>query len=209
MKILLYHKNLSSSQSNPRHPGDQNPEQIILERASQRKHMLKKTVLWDVLLLFLTGIGSMLVWMFSPVLSQIPALHVLTPIRTSVWENLKLLYFPAFFLGLLRYLCMGNLQKGILTTYAGGIVLAMSSFMAGHYITAGILGNTYFIADVIFFYLSISILVWYLRTHADRQKKNSLPGFFMLLLLTGCFIYFTFRIPEQIGLFQEIILQWQ
>ncbi|MDE6729907.1 MAG: hypothetical protein K2J71_03930, partial [Oscillospiraceae bacterium] len=202
---LVYHKNLSAS---PKNSG-QDQDHTILERAAQRKHMLKKTILWDILLLFLIGIGSTLIWMFSPVLSQIPALHVLTPIRTSVWENLKLLYFPAFFVGLLRYLCMGNLQKGILTTYAEALLLAMSLFTAGHYIIAGILGKFYLLADVIFFYLSMMLLVWYLRTHADRQKKNSLPGFFMLLLLTGCFIYFTFRIPEQIGLFQEITLQWR
>lgn len=199
MKILLYHKNLSVNRQ----------EQNILERAAQRKHMLKKTILWDILLLFLIGISSMLIWIFSPVLAQIPMLRIFIPIRMSAWEHLKLLYYPTFFTALTRYLLMGNLQKGILTTYAEGILLAMSILTAGHYIIAGILGKLFLLTDVVFFYLSMMILIWYLRTHADRQKKNSLPGFLTLLFLTGCFIYFTFQIPGEIGLFQEITLQWQ
>lgn len=197
MKILLYHKNLHSG------------EQDILERATQRKHMLKKTILWDILLFILTGIGSMLVWIFSPVLSQIPMLAVLIPVRASAWEHLKLLYFPAFFIAMIRYLFMGNLQKGILTTYAQGILLAMCIMTAGHYITAGILGKLFFITDVIFFYFSMLILIWYLRTHADRQKKSSLSGFLILFLMTACFLYFTYHMPSELGLFQEIILQSQ
>ncbi|GEM_PF-1338314 len=193
MKILLYHKDFCK------------PEQDILERAAQRKHMLKKTVWWDVLLFLLTGIGGTLLFLFSPALMRIPGLSFCIPVRSSVWENLKLIYMPSVLTGLLRYLFTGDLQKGILTTYARGILLTMGLCLTLHYLIMGILGKEYFPADMLLFYGSVIFLLWYLRTHADRQKKSSLPGFLLIFLLTGCFIYFTCN-PPALGLFAEISL---
>ncbi len=196
MRVLLYHKDFCK------------PEQDILERAAQRKHMLKKTIWWDVLLFLLAGAGGTLVFLFSPVLMKIPVLCALIPVRNSIWENLKLLYFPSVLTALLRYLCTGNLQKGILTTYAEGTAMSMGLFLMIHYLIAGIIGAEYFPADMLLFYTCIIFLVRYLRTHADRQKKSSLSGMIFFLLLTGCFIYFTFN-PPVLGIFTEISLLLQ
>lgn len=193
MRVLLYHKHLCHS------------EEDILERAAQRKHMLRKTIYWDILLFLMTGIGGTLLFLFSPALMRIPAICALVPVRNSVWEVLKILFMPTFLTGILRYLWTGNLQKGILTTYAQGISLTMILFMLLHYLYTGILGTEYFRADMLIFYLCVIFLVWYMRSRADRQKKNSLPGFLFFILITGCFIYFTFN-PPAIGLFQEINL---
>jgi len=193
MRILLYHKDFCK------------PEQDILERAAQRKHMLKKTIWWDVFLFCMTAVGGTLLFLFSPALMKIPACYILIPVRNSVWENLKIIYFPAVLTALIRYFCTGNLQKGILTTYAEGLALSMGFLITMHYLITGILGTEYFIADMLLFYISVSILVRYLRIHADRQKKSSLSGVIFILLLTGCFFYFTFY-PPVLGLFAEISL---
>ena len=193
MRILLYHKDFCK------------PEQDILERAAQRKHILKKTIWWDIFLFLMAGLGGTLLFLFSPALMKIPALYAVVPVRNSIWETLKIMYFPTVLTALIRYLCTGNLQKGILTTYAEGLGLTMGIFITVHYLITGILGTEYFIADMLLFYISVSILVRYLRIHADRQKKSSLPGVIFILLLTGCFFYFTFY-PPALGLFAEISL---
>ncbi len=196
MKILLYHKDFCK------------PEENILERAAKKEHMFRKTVWWDVLLFMLTGIGGTLLFLFSPVLMRIPVFCMFVPVRNSVWEALKLLYMPSVLTGLLRWFCTGNLQKGILTTYAEGISLTLAGFLTLHYLYTGILGTEYFRADMLCFYACVIFLVWYLRTRADRQKKSSLPGILVIFLLTGCFIYFTFN-PPALGLFAEISLLQQ
>ena len=193
MKILLYHKNLC------------HPEQDILDRAAQRKHMLKKTIYWDILLFVMTGIGGALLFLFSPVLMRIPAICGFVPVRNSVWEVLKIVFMPAFLTGMLRYLCTGNLQKGILTTYAQGTAFTLMLFITLHYLYTGITGTEYLMMDMLIFYLSVIFLVWYIRSHASGQKKSSLSGFLFFILMTGCFIYFTFS-PPAIGLFTEISL---
>ena len=196
MRILLYHKNFCK------------PEQDILERAAQRKHMLKKTVWWDVFLFLMTSLGGTLLFLFSPVLMKIPVVCAFVPVQNSVWENLKIIYTPSVLTVLIRYFCTGNLQKGILTTYAEGVILTMGIFLTAHYLITGILGTEYFLADIVIFYTCSIILVRYLRTHADRQKKSSLSGFLFILLLTGCFLYFTFY-PPVLGIFAEISLSLQ
>ena len=196
MKILLYHKDFCK------------PEQDILERAAHKEHLLRKTLCWDILLFLMTGIGGSLLFLFSPSLMRIPVICALVPVRNSVWENLKILYMPAVLTGLIRYLWTGSLQKGILTTYAQGISMTLLIFMMMHYLCTGILGTECFRADMLLFYACVMFLTWYLRTHADRQKKSSLSGFLFLFLLTGCFIYFTFN-PPAIGLFAEISLSVQ
>ena len=92
MKILMYHKNLCHS------------EQDILDRATQKKHMLRKTIYWDILLFLLAGIGGTLLFLYSPVLMKIPVFYAFVPVRNSIWENLKLLYMPAVLTGMIRYL---------------------------------------------------------------------------------------------------------
>ncbi len=196
MKILLYHKDFCK------------PEETILERAARKEHLFRKTVWWEVLLFVLTGIGGTLLFLFSPVLMRIPVLCIFVPVRNSIWESLKLLYMPSVLTGLLRWFFTGNLQKGILTTYAEGICLTLTGFVTLHYLCTGILGREYFKADMLFFYACVIFLIWYLRIRADRQKKSSLPGVFVIFLLTGCFIYFTCN-PPALGLFAEISLLLQ
>ena len=197
MKILVYHKNFGSS------------EEAILDRAAQRKHMLRKTIFWDIALFLLTAIGGTLLFLFSPVLIRIPMIGVFVPIRNSMWENLKLLFIPAGFLGLLRYAFTGNLQKGIMTTYMQAILLTASIFLTGHYLGTGILGTECFLFDMLLFYFCALFLTWHIRTHADRQKKSSLPGFLIFMLLAGWFIYFTYHMPPDIGLFRDIMQSLQ
>ena len=193
MKILLYHKNLCHA------------EQNILDRAAKKQHLLKKTIFWDIFLFLLTSIGGTLLFLFSPVLMRIPAICAFVPVRNSVWEVLKILFIPACFTGIFRYLWTGDLQKGILTTYAESTALTLGLFMTLHYLCMGILGKEYFKADMLISYLCVIFLTVYLRSRADRQKKSSLSGFLFFVLMTGCFIYFTFN-PPAIGLFQEINL---
>ena len=197
MKILFYHKHL------------QPPEQDILERAAQRKHMLKKTIWWDIALFFVTGIGGTLLFLFSPMLMRIPMMGAIVPIKNSIWENLKLFFVPAVLIGLIRWLCTGNLQKGIVTTYMQSLLLTMGIFITGHYLCTGIAGQEYFRADMLLYYSCVILLVWDIRVHADRQKKSSLPGFVILILMAVCFIYFTYHMPPDIGLFRDIILLQQ
>ncbi len=191
MHIVYYH---------PERPALSQEETNVLNRAAHKQHMHKKTLLWDIAALLLTSIAGPL--LHTSILSHIPAWMWLVPGNESVWEHGKLLFYPLLFAGMARRLFTGKLQRGILTTFAGGILLGLSVMIGGYYLYSGILGWHFLAADIALFYIALSVSIFFIRRAADRQKKSSLPGLLILLLLAGCFVYFTYYPPE-IGLFLD------
>lgn len=193
MQVLFYHRKQK--------PADH--ESGILDRAAQRKHQLKKLVLWDALLFIVIGVLGPLLHFSSPLFPYIPLLQFIAPINESIWEHLKLLYFPAVLVGVTRRLMTGRLHHGILTTFAEGILLAMLLTITLYYTYSGVLGTFLLWVDIAVFYISDLILTIYVHTRSSRQKKSSLPGLLILLLLAGCFFYFTLY-PPDLGIFRDI-----
>ncbi len=192
MKMICYRKPLCTDR-----------DAALLDRASQRRHLLKKTILWDILLFAVMGILGPLLHFANDVFHAVPVLQVIAPVNESIWEHLKLLFFPAVLIAVLRRLCTGRLQHGILTTFAEGLMLSMLLLIVVFYSYAGILGTHILQADIALFYLSDLVLTVYIHKRASGQKKSSLPGLVILLLIAGCFIYFTCN-PPLIGLFADL-----
>lgn len=192
MKMICYRK-----------PHCSDRDAALLDRAAQRKHLLKKTILWDILLFAAVGILGPLLHFANDVFPGVPILQVIAPTNESIWEHLKLLFFPAVPVAVLRRLCTGRLQHGILTTFAEGLVLSMLLLIAAFYSYSGILGTHDLRIDIALFYLSDLVLTIYTHKRASGQKKSSLPGLVILLLIAGCFFCFTFN-PPMIGLFADL-----
>ncbi len=188
MRVLLYHKEMN---------GTPKP---VLDRASHRQHMLHKTLLWDVVLFVVLSISGPLAHYYAPLLCRIPVLAVFVPVNESVWEHMKLLFFPALLIGGIRYLWTGELQKGIMTTFASGLWRAMLLMVCLYYSISGISGSILLWMDITLYYVGVIFLTLYVRIHATGQKKSSLPGMVFLLLMTGCFIRFTYC-PPDLGIF--------
>ncbi len=190
-----------SSQS--KRPSLSENEQKIVSRAAHKQHLEQKTILWDIALFFTVGLLGIMLHIAGLWTARIPLLAWAAPINESIWEHLKLLFWPAVLVGLLRRLCNGRLQHGILTTFAEGILLAMVLTVVGFYTYSGIWGQHNFWADISLFFLSDLLLTWYVRKFAERQKKSSLPGLCIMLLLAGCFIWFSYAPPE-LGIFADL-----
>ncbi|MBR2088652.1 MAG: hypothetical protein IJ906_16315 [Oscillospiraceae bacterium] len=188
MKILLYHEKLTP------------PPDAVLARARRRSHLLHKTIFWDIGLAVLLCLSGTLLLLYAPYLSQIPALRCFVPCSGSVWESLKLLYFPAAVTALLRWLVTGRLQNGILTTYATGLALTELLMTALLYTLRGITGIADIRLDMGIVCFCGIVLCIYLSCRANHQKRSNLPGMLTLAFMTAAFIRFTFA-PPQIGLF--------
>ncbi len=194
MHILMYHKNASP----PSLGGKE-----ILDRAAHKRHLQKKTLLWDVLLFVTVGVLGVLLHLYGPLFAAYPLLRCIAPINESIWEHLKLLYYPALLIAVLRRLFTGKLQHGILTTFAQGTLLAMALTVAGFYTYSGVWGQHSLSVDITLFFISDLVLTLFVRFRAEGQKKSSLPGLFVWLLLAGCFAYFSFY-PPDIGIFTDL-----
>lgn len=176
-------------------------ESDILSRAAHKKHLLKKALLWDMLPAALA-----VLWVcirHVPALSALPPVMWLVPVRRSVWELGKLLFYPLMLSALLRRICTGRLYRGILTTSAKGILLGLSAWIGGFYLYTGIWGSEFPAANGILYTISLFAAVGYIRSRAAGQRKSSLPGLIFLLLMTGCFVWFTY-FPPEIGLYGDL-----
>ncbi len=192
MRMICYRKPLCSEE-----------ETIILDRAAHRKHLFKKMILWDILLFASVGILGPLLHYASGLFPAFPVLQLIAPVNESIWEHQKLLFFPAILVGIIRRLCTGRLQHGILTTFMEGILLSIVLCIAGFYTYSGILGTHILTADKILFYCCALFQTVYIHKRSSGQKKSSLPGLVLMFLLAGCFFYFTWN-PPTIGLFTDL-----
>ena len=190
MQILLYHEKPEAQRD-------------ILSRAAQRSHLMRRTILWDLLLPLLLTATAALAQFYSYKLSHIPILRAIFPVNNCVWEQLKILFFPTLLIAVVRYLCTGGLQKGILTTYAEGLLLTELLAVAGLYTLRGILGTYKEWQSIAVFCASTVFLTGYLIRRSNRQKCNNLPGMLLLLVMEAAFFRFT-AVPPQIGLFMPI-----
>lgn len=189
MKILLYHKKLAHQ-----------PQNAVLARAARRSRLLHKTILWDIALGLLLCLSGTLLRFYAPYLSQIPQLRCFVPCSGSVWESLKLLFYPAALTALLRWLITGDLQQGILTTYATGLAFTELLMTALLYTLRGVTGIADIRLDMGITCFCGIVLSVYMVCRANHQRASNLPGLLTLAFMTAAFIRFTFAPPE-IGLF--------
>lgn len=191
MHIVAYH-----------HGTTQNSHLSVEERARTRQRLLRKTIWWDIGLWIVYIIPGTLAYWYAPVISRYPVFFWLFPANNSPWELLKLLFWPAFLLAGIRYLCTGQLQKGILATYARGLCCMMGTYLTGYYLINGLWGQPIPLLALFLFWVNATALILYLRRKATDQKQGNLIGALLLLLLAFLFIWFTLH-PPAIGLFIE------
>ena len=189
MKILLYHEKLAPM-----------PQNAVLARAARRSRLLHRTILWDIALGLLLCLSGTLLRIYAPYLSMLPALRCFVPCSDSVWESLKLLFYPTALIALLRWLVTGKLQQGILTTYATGLALTELLMTVLLYTLRGMTGITDIRLDMGISCFCAVMLPVYMVCRANHQRASDLPGMLTFVFMTAAFIRFTFT-PPAIGLF--------
>ncbi len=190
MKIITYHENrVLDAQTG------------ILDRASRRAHLLKRTLFWDIGTLLITAGSAVILRIYAAVLINIPIVRCFLPVHESAFEQSKLLFFPSALLTVIRWLVNGDLQKGILTTFAESFLRSFGIFLILWYTVRGILGFSGFWLDTSILLLTDCFLAYDLSRRAGQQKRSNLTGIFFLPLWETAVIWCTYHPPE-IGLFQ-------
>lgn len=131
---------------------------------------------------------------------------LISPVNESVWEHLKLLFFPVFFFSVFEYFYIGHFFPPFITARTAGCVSGMLFIVVFFYTYTGIIGTNYLWADILSFFLGVSLcyfLTWRLTItqKAGKQHTNFLCGLF-LLFLVFLFFYFTTN-PPGIQLFAD------
>lgn len=120
---------------------------------------------------------------------------LLSPVNESVWEHLKLLYWPTLAAALVLSAhapCRIRLWSGFLTA-----LLAMPLFLLGLYYGLRLLGVSGTAVDIVLYYLTMFAgfwLAWRLQRSGHLQKHTGLLLMFVILY-GASLILFTFAAP--------------
>jgi len=121
-----------------------------------------------------------------------------TPINESIWEHIKLLFFPMLIYSFFIIFKFKKTYPCITSSLCFGIIIGTLLIPIFYYAYTSILGKDFFILDIGTFILSI-IIAFYLSykltlSHKLEPYSPLLCGLVCILFI--CFMIFTYNPPE-------------
>ena len=137
-------------------------------------------------------------------LGENPVVGALCPVNESVWEHLKLLFFPMLFYSMVEYLSFGKNIENFIGAKTVGILVGMITIVAVFYTYSGIAGTHYLWADILTFIIGVAAA--YFISFMIIKKGYAIPDSLgaVLIAVAACFVVFTF-FPPPIPLFRDPI----
>lgn len=126
-------------------------------------------------------------------------------VNESVWEHLKLLFFPMLLTTIIGYLNMEKSIPNFLCSKTLGILASMSFIIIFFYTYTGIIGKSIVFIDIISFFVAV-ILGEYLayKLIISNFKCNNIIAIIILTIILICFVMFTY-FPPNIGIFKDSV----
>ena len=122
-------------------------------------------------------------------------------INESVWEHLKLLFYPMFFISIIGYFKIGRKLCNYWYAQMYGIVFALIFVVVFFYTYTGIIGRSFFLLDIASFI--IGIIVYKMLKQKEMCKLEALSIITSIIILL-CFLIFTIY-PPILPLFEDPI----
>lgn len=162
---------------------------------------LKLFALIGVIFVIITGCLSHFLYDWS---GQNHILGLFVPINESVWEHLKLLFFPMLLYGLLMVSLFRAEYPSIIPSLCLGLLSGALFIPVFYYAYTSVLGRNIFILDMAAFILSIitAFLITYRLSSSLALKSFTLILAGLVCILFICFVIFTYH-PPAAGIFDD------
>jgi len=125
-------------------------------------------------------------------------------VNESVWEHLKLIFFPAIIFSIAEFFAYGRKEADFWAVKMTSILLAMLFIVVFFYTYSGVLGFNLSVLDILSFVIATFILFYIsynmLKDLSSGTKADSIKAIAVLLLLMVCFIIWTDN-PPDLGIF--------
>jgi hypothetical protein len=169
---------------------------------------VKKSILrWELAgIVFIVVLGTILHFTFEWSGRWIPIAPI-AAVNESVWEHLKLGFWPALVYAALEYSCFGKSAKNFFLAKTLGIYLIPITIVVLFYSYTAILGHGLLIVDILIFVVAVIVgqLVSYKLLMASPLPER-LNSFAPIALAVLCilFVLFTF-LPPHLPLFKDSV----
>lgn len=121
-----------------------------------------------------------------------------TPVNESIWEHMKLLFFPMFLYSFIIFFKFRKNYACITSALCFGILVGTLLIPLFYYAYTYILGRNFFILDISIFFLSVIIAFWlsYKLTLSCKLKSFTALLCILVCLLFACFLVFSYHAPD-------------
>lgn len=126
---------------------------------------------------------------------------IISPINESVWEHLKLVFFPTLVTIIIGYFYYKDLYHDYLKSKTIALIYALIFTVVSFYTYSGILGHHVLFIDILIFIISCLIIFIKSLKNCNGDFSNNILYFVILFIIFMMFLIFTFY-PLNIGLFK-------
>lgn len=169
--------------------------------------MKKSVSTWQIVGFIFTGIlGTFLHFLFD-ITGGNAAAALFSAVNESIWEHMKLLFYPMFVFAIIEYRAWGKEMPGFWCVKLKSILLGLALIPVIYYTYTGILGVSADWFNITIFFLAAGATFW-LETKQFQQGKpcciGSRMSFALLCLIGMIFTVLTF-LPPHIPFFKDPI----
>lgn len=156
--------------------------------------------------LFTCVLGTFLHFLFDLCGQSIPV-ALFSAVNESIWEHMKLIYYPMLLFSLVEYRFVGKGWGQFWCVKLIGTLLGLVLIPVAYYTYTGILGVSSHWANIAIFFLAAAAAFW-VETKAFQQKQlcrlPPRPAFALICAIGILFTVWTF-FPPHIPFFQDPI----
>ncbi len=168
----------------------------------KNKKSILKIILFNIIIEFI--LGTLLHFTFQWSNNNL-IVGAFSSVNESVWEHLKLLFFPMLLTTFISYFYVRKEFTNYLCSRTISIITSILFIIIFFYTYTGIIGTSFTIIDIASFFIAVLLgefVTFKLTT--SNYKCNNLISLIVLLVLLFCFIFFTY-FPIKINLFKDPI----
>lgn len=134
-----------------------------------------------------------------------PVVGLLSPVNESIWEHIKLLFFPMLLYSLFMSSQLKEIYPCIDSALLFGILLGSALIPIIFYTYTGILGYNLLVLDILTFIISVvtAFFAVYKLTLSCKAANEQMLLRTAVFIMAAAFFLFTY-FPPEIGLFQEL-----
>lgn len=154
--------------------------------------------------LFASVFGTFLHFLYD-LTGQSLGAALFSAVNESIWEHMKLIYFPMLIFALIEYRAWGKETENFWCVKLLGVILALVLIPVLYYSYTGMLGMSSHWVNIAIFFLAAGVAYW--MESRLFEKGSSCPvssgvALSLLLLMGAAFVIFTFC-PPRIPFFQD------
>lgn len=122
------------------------------------------------------------------------------PVNESVWEHLKLLFFPFMFFVIVEFIVYGRYIKGFLFSDFVGVLYGLIFIPVAFYLYSSIIGKSVVVIDILIFIVSVAISFYIrykrIKNENDVRHYMNIPAVILFLGVAALMAGLTYFPPS-------------